>query len=265
MKASLAESENGNVADAAQDPSLKPRGWFATTHWSVVLEARQSGAGKAEQAMETLCRTYWLPLYAFVRSRGYNAHDAQDLVQAFFEQLLSRNVLSDADREKGKFRSFLLACVKHFLAKDYRYHSAQKRGGRHNPISLDEVQVEEVLRDELIDTSSPETVYDRQWIITVMDQAIVRLRRDAEIAGKTPLFEATKEFLMHEPREGQYASTAQTLQMTPGAIAVAVHRLRQRFRELVRDEVAHTVGDPADAAAEMLHLCRVLRDQPYVG
>ena len=233
---------------------------FVTTHWSVVLEAGASDSPESNQALELLCRTYWYPLYAYVRRKSYSADDARDLTQEFFARLLARNYLSVADRNKGKFRSFLLGCLEHFLAREWTRAHAQKRGGGQPLFSLDETDAENRYLREPAHELSAEKIFDRRWATTLLDQAMARLREECLASKKGDLFEKSQNYLSGEKGEASYADLAATLGMSEGAIKVAVHRLRQRYGELVRAEIAQTVASPKEVDEELHYLFAVLRE-----
>jgi RNA polymerase sigma-70 factor (ECF subfamily) len=233
---------------------------FATTHWSVVLEAGQHVSNEANLALEILCRTYWYPLYAYVRRKGYDAHVAQDLTQEFFARLLARNYLSVADRNRGKFRSFLLSCLEHFLAREWTKAHAQKRGGGQTLFSLDETDAESRYLLEPAHELTAEKIFDRRWATTLLDHAMARLREECLASQKGELFEKTQNHLSGEKGEASYAELAVALGMSQGAIKVAVHRLRQRYGELVRAEIAQTVANPEEVDEELRYLFAVLRE-----
>lgn len=232
------------------------RGSFATTQWSVILAVSTNPAARI-QALEKLCRTYWPPIYTYIRRRGHKPHDAQDLTQSFFAALLSRNALEALRPDQGKFRSFLLASVNNFLANDYDRNHAAKRGGGQIIVSLDSVAAEEDGLLKLASKDTPEKTLDRRWALTVLRCALLRLKQDFNSAGRETLFERLKPFLEQEASPGDYASLAAELGMSPGAVAVAVHRLRKRYRELVQREVVQTVT-PGEVEDEMKHLLAVL-------
>jgi len=232
--------------------------WFDTTHWSVVLTASQSPAPEAAAALEKLCRAYWQPLYDYVRRQGHDPHDAQDLTQEFFSRLLEKNWLARVDRDKGRFRSFMLASLKHFLANERDRANAAKRGGGHRLIPLDSETAEMVFSLEAESQESAEKLFERRWAVALLEQAMLALQQEYAQAGKAPLFEALKEFLAGEAGPGDYAPVAARLQTTPGAVAVAVHRLREKYREMVRGEIARTVAGPEEVADEMRHLFAAL-------
>jgi len=238
------------------DPEAQQR-WFATTHWSVVLCARdkspQSGA-----ALEALCRTYWPPLYTYLRRRGYDTHQAQDLTQAFIAHLLTRDFLSDVSRDKGKFRSFLLASLNNFLVNEHERTNAQKRGGGVAFVPLEATEMEDWLRGEPAETETAEHIFDRRWALTLLERAFARVRDEFEAAGKLRQFECLKPYLEGDVAHGDYKAAAHELQISAGAVAVAVHRLRQRYRDLLRDEVAQTVADPLEVDEEIRQLFRSL-------
>jgi len=244
------DSEHGCSSDRQE--------WFVTTHWSVVLEARDQRSPQAAAALEQLCRTYWYPLYAYVRRRGYGEHDAQDLAQGFFARLVERNYLEAVGRQKGKFRSFLLAALNHFVSDEWDRARAEKRGGRETFISLDDQTAEDRYRQEPADELSPERIYERRWAMTLLDQVLRQLEAEFAATGRLRLFEQLKVFLLDEKGVGSYAETAARLEMTEGALRVAVHRLRQRYGELFRDEIAHTVASPDEIEDEVRHLLSVL-------
>lgn len=234
------------------------RQWFVTTSWSNLMAARQKDSPDAKAALETLCTTYWYPLYAYVRRLGYNPTDAEDLTQSFFCQLLEKNYLGAVDRKRGKFRSFLLAALNHFLSNHRDFHNAAKRGGGKTVLSLDEKTAEDLYLLEPASDLSPEKIFEARWATTVVSQARKSLQHEYEQAGKGDQFRQLESFLSEEPASGDYAAAAARLQTTSGAVAVAVHRLRQRYGETVRSEVARTVVTASEVESEMRHLCSVL-------
>jgi DNA-directed RNA polymerase specialized sigma24 family protein len=234
------------------------REWFATTHWSVVLNAGKNVEPAASAALEKLCRAYWYPLYYYVRRQGHMPHDAQDLTQEFFARLLEKNFLESVRPDKGKFRSFLLAALKHFLANHRERTNAAKRGGGMILISLDEETAENLYSREPSASASPETAFEKRWAITLLDRAFTQVRQEYADGGKGQLFEGLKLFLEEGAGHGEYAAVAAELGLTPNGAAVAVHRLRQRYRELVRVEVAHTLARPEELEDEMRHLFATL-------
>ncbi len=235
-----------------------PNQWFTTTHWSVVLTASDTSAPGAQDALEKLCRTYWYPLYAYVRREGYSPEDAQDLTQSFFERFLEKRYLDDVSREKGKFRSFLLVAIKHVLSDERRHQQRQKRGGGKRLTSLDERALEDCYRLEPADELDPEKLFERRWALTLLEQVLTRLAAEYAAAGKAQLFGQLQVFLLGEKKSATYAQVAQGLNMSEGAVKVAVHRLRQRYGELFRTEIAHTVATRDDIDDEIRHLRKVL-------
>lgn len=231
---------------------------FATTHWSVVLAAGDSSAPGAKEALERLCRTYWYPLYAFARRQGHSPHDAQDLTQEFFAWLLESKHLRVADSERGKFRSFLLGMLKNFLSDERKRAQAQKRGGGQALISLDAASAEERFDLEPATDLTPEIIFDRRWAWTVMEQTVARLREEYVSAGRAELFEELKHFQPGEEAGQSYAEVAARLGLTESAVKSAIWRLRQRHRDLLREEIAHTVATPADVDEEVRYLVAVL-------
>lgn len=233
---------------------------FRTTHWSVVLQAGASVSPEQHSALERLCRAYWYPLYSFVRRRGHDAHEAQDLTQAFFERFLEKNYLADVSADKGKFRSFLLAALQHFLANEWDRARAQKRGGGAAIISLDEQDAEERFHFEPPDELTPEKAFERRWVETVLEQVLLRLREECNETGHEDRFEALKGFLVDEKGTVSFAEMAQRLSMTEAAVKGLVRRMRQRYREIFREEIANTVADPKDVDGEIRYLIGVLSE-----
>jgi RNA polymerase sigma factor (sigma-70 family) len=217
---------------------------FATTHWSMVLSAGRDSSVAARRALAALCEMYWYPLYAFIRRRGYQDHDARDLVQEFFAELLEREAVRIADPARGRFRSFLLATCKHFLANRRRHATAQKRGGSRAILSLDFVAAERRYRLEPANDVTPESLFERRWAITLLDQSLTTLREQYVSSGKQLLFDELKPYLGAGEPKASYDEIAERLQMSPAAVKVAVHRLRQRCRETLRQQIAQTVSDP---------------------
>jgi RNA polymerase sigma-70 factor (ECF subfamily) len=230
---------------------------FTTTHWSVILEAAQPESPGSVEAFGRLYQDYWYPLYAFLRRRGRAPHEAEDLLQGFFLTLLERERLRGLARDGGRFRSFLLKALQNYLANDWRRATAQRRGGGMPVISLDEIDAESRY---LADTSSapPEAEFERQWAFAVLANALAQLEAEMRAAGKEGLFAQLRPLLQGD-RSGQpYAQIAVALQLSEGAVKVAVHRLRQRYGELLRAEVARTVGDPSEVAEELRHLMGIV-------
>jgi RNA polymerase sigma-70 factor (ECF subfamily) len=224
---------------------------FATTRWTVVLAAGNRSAPQADVALEELCRTYWYPLYAYIRRHGRSREDAEDLTQAFFARLLEKNYLEGISSDKGKFRSFLLVAVKHFLANEWDHAHRQKRGGGVNPLSLDWQDADTRYQINPADNLSPDKLYDRAWAVTMLERVITRLRDENNADGKAKIYDQLKTFLMIGKSEIPYAQAAAALELSEGAVRVAIHRLRRRYRELLREEIAQTLSDPAQAEEEM--------------
>jgi RNA polymerase sigma-70 factor (ECF subfamily) len=233
-------------------------GEFTATHWSVVLAAAQQESPQAAEALEQLCRTYWYPLYAYVRRRGYGHEDAQDLTQGFLLQLLERKSLARVDRSKGRFRSFLLGGLNYYLADERERASAQKRGGSQPLLWFDAQAAEARYHREPVDERSPDKLFERRWALTLLDQVLARLEQELHDAGKADLFERLRLFLVGEQGETTYAQAAAELGMTGEAFKKAAQRLRHRYHELFRQEIARTVADPAEVEDEMRHLCAVI-------
>lgn len=246
-----------------QDPGSKlsapeRTGQFNTTHWSVVLLAGQEQSPQSAAALEKLCRAYWHPIYVFARRKGCAEEDAKDLTQHFFYNLLERGDFSGLDPRKGKFRTFMLTAFSHFLANEHDRTTAQKRGGGRITLSIDEFSAEELC----LPTSAPEQsaamLFDARWARSVIAQALDLLKGEMTSTGKSLQFDALKVFLTSEPAEGEYAAVARKLGAADSSVGVLVHRLRQRYRQLVREQVAQTVTSPAELEEEMRHLFEVL-------
>jgi RNA polymerase sigma-70 factor (ECF subfamily) len=231
---------------------------FARTHWSVVMAAKSEDSSDARAALERLCRNYWLPIYAFVRRQGHPAHDAQDLTQEFFARLLSANFLTGVDPAKGRFRSFLLAALKHFLANEWDRARAQKRGGGAMLLPIDATSAESSCGLDLADPAGADKIFERRWALTLLDQVLRRLRGEYVLRGKEKLFEQLKPVLTESSRTIGYAEISNRLGVSEGAVKVAVHRLRQRYRELLRAEIAQTVGTESEIDDEIRSLFAAL-------
>jgi RNA polymerase sigma factor (sigma-70 family) len=246
------------MSNEATDPSSAGGDRFMTTHWSLVLAASDGEDSRGRESLARLCQVYWYPLYAFVRRHGHGSHDAQDLTQEFFVRLLEKDYLGDVDRSKGKFRSFLLASLKHFLSKEWARAKTLKRGGGRALISLDALSAEDAYRREPEDHATPEKLFERRWALTLLDQVLTRLSREYESAGKQALFEQLQGCLTGDSRLLPYSELADKLDMTEGAVKVVVHRLRQRYRGALREEIAQTVASPAEIDDEIRHLFSAL-------
>jgi len=231
---------------------------FATTHWSVVVTAGNGASAAAQGALETLCRGYWYPIYVYVRRKGYGPDDAQDLTQEFFAQLIRKEHLRLVDRKKGKFRTFLLATLDYFLAREWSRAHRQKRGGQIIFISLDEHAPEDRYRFEPADNDTPERKFLRQWALAILEQTMSALGRECETKGKGALFREVKGLLSGERDNATYARIGERLAMTEGAVRVAVHRLRQRYGALLRSQIAETVSSPEEVDEEMQFLMNTL-------
>ena len=234
------------------------RDYFATTHWSVVLTAQRTDTTRAQAALAKLCQTYWYPLYAFVRRQGHSPPDSQDLTQEFFARLLAKNYLAGVAPEKGNFRSFLLASLKHFLANEWDRAHAAKRGAGQTMISLDDTEAEERYRLEPVDNMTADKLFDRRWVMTLLEQVMARLRFEYAQNGNANLYEKLKDCLGGSRASAPYAQLAAELRMSEGAVKVAVHRLRARYRELLREEIAQTVTTQGEVDEEIRHLFSLL-------
>lgn len=243
----------GSLSDGVE-PSAKLPGMFATTHWSVVLAAGQEASPQSAEALEQLCRAYWYPLYAYVRRRGYNPEDAEDLTQEFFARFLAGNYLVRVDRERAKFRSYLLGALNHFLADAWDHAHRVKRGGGQANQPFDVRSGESRYTLEPVAELTPGQLFDRGWALTVLDQVIGRLRQEYEQSGKSRLFDKLSAFLPGDAEADSYGELARELGMTEGTVRVAVHRLRRRYGELFSAEVAHTVSSPTEIHDEMRYL-----------
>jgi len=231
---------------------------FATTHWSIVVTAGAKASPQAAKALEKLCRVYWYPLYAYVRRQGHDVHEAQDLTQAFFARLLEKDYVSRASRERGRFRSYLLTALNHFLMDDWKRANRQIRGGGRQIFSLDEQTAEERYKHEPVDQMSAEKLYQRRWAMTLLDQVLAHLEKEFIDLGNAALFAELQVFLLGESKAPAYAEIATKLGLTEGAVKAAVYRLRRRYRELLREEIAQTVAGPEEVEEELRALFAVL-------
>src|SRR5437667_9929143 len=246
------------ILDWITSCALSEAAAFATTHWSIVLTA-QGRSPAADEALEKLCRTYWWPLYGFVRRQGYRPEEAQDLTQGFFALLLERRDLDVVRQEKGRLRSYLLVSLKNFLAKARRRELAVKRGEGRVLVPLDELLARERADLEPADNLSPDRIYERRWALTLLEQVLTRLESEYRSAGNADMFDCLKEFLSDEPGQRSRAEVAAELGITENAVKQAFHRLRQRYRQLLRDEIAQTVAVPGDVEDEVRHFISVLQ------
>ena len=249
------DQASGNRIDSsAQNGAVA----FATTHWSVVLTA-QDESPAAQEALEKLCRTYWRPIFSFVRRQGVGPEEAEDLTQGFFALLLERRDLNAVRKEKGRLRSYLLVSLKHFLADERRRAMAIKRGKGQRLIALEELRANERADMEPADPLTAERIYERRWASTLLEQVLRRLKDEYRTAGKAVLFDRLKQLLPDEPGAPSQADIAAKLGMAENAVRQAFHRFRQRYQLLLRDEIAHTVATPSDIEDELRYLVSVLR------
>jgi RNA polymerase sigma factor (sigma-70 family) len=230
---------------------------FTTTHWSVVLEA-QGESPAAQEALEKLCRTYWRPIYSFLRRQGIRPEEAEDITQGFFAQLLERRKFSAVRKEKGRLRSYLLGALKYFLADEQRRAMAIKRGKGQRLIPLEELRSENRVEMEPADPVTAEMIYERRWALTVLEQVLDRLKNEYRTAGNAALFDSLKQLLPDEPGSPSQAEIATQLGMTENALRQAFYRFRQRYQSLLREEIAHTVATPGDIEDELRHLIAVV-------
>jgi RNA polymerase sigma-70 factor (ECF subfamily) len=244
--------------NATRDDSPQRRDDFATTHWSVVLAAGDRGAPASSQALAELCECYWYPLYAYVRRRVSDVHEAQDLTQAFFEKILERGTFAAADPERGRFRAFLLTACKRFLINEWHKDHAAKRGGARQLLSLDFESGESKLSLVASDTRSPEQLYDEKWAITLLERVMDQLRGEYAAKQRLAHFETLKHYLAGSPAGADYAQAARAIGISETNAKVAVHRMRKRYRELLRSEIAQTVERPEDVDEEIRELFNVL-------
>jgi RNA polymerase sigma-70 factor (ECF subfamily) len=248
------------MSDAAPNASTsRPDGLFATTLWTVVLKAGSAETTQARTALERLCQGYWYPLYAHARRRGHSPHDAQDLVQGFFADLIERSPFQQLSPDKGRFRSFLLAALDNFMAGEWDRRNAAKRGGGRLILSVDDPAVENRLAGEPASAASPERDFDRRWAQAVLERALDALEAEQTTAGRQATFAHLRPFLTDATDNRDYSALAKVLAMPPNTVAVTVRRLRQRYRELVRAEIAETVAEAADVEAELGHLRAAMR------
>lgn len=239
------------TSDHTTPATAIPQDTFATTHWSAVITAGRRSTPQSERALGELSSIYWYPLYAYVRRRGYSREDAEDLTQSFFARFLERNYLDGLSSEKGRFRAFLLASLKNFLANEWNKARRQKRGGQLSALSLDWRSADSRYQIDPADNLSPDRIYDREWALALLERVITRLRDECVADGKAQLFDELKPFLSVDKSEVPYPRAAANLGMAEGAVRVSVHRLRRRYRELLRGEVRQTLSDPAQLADEM--------------
>jgi len=245
---------------SSTDEPLRPafgHGAFETTLWTVVLQAGQTESPQSQAALAKLCQAYWYPLYAFVRRQGQGPDEAQDLTQEFFCRMIEKNYLQAADPQRGRFRSFLLASLKHFLANEWHRSQTQKRGGGATIFSLEAEQAEERYSHEPVDGRTPEKIYDQRWAQALVEQVMTRLQGEFSETGKTERFDMLKAFLLDDDAVSQ-AEIAKRLGMSESAVKSALHRMRQRYGELFREEIANTVASPAEIDDEIRELFAAL-------
>jgi RNA polymerase sigma factor (sigma-70 family) len=238
--------------------SNQPRSVFATTHWSVVLAAGNTDSTCARDALSRLCQTYWYPLYAYARRCGNSPHDAQDLTQAFFARILEENWMAKSDPQRGRFRSFLLASMRHFMANEWKKEQRQKRGGGQTILSLNDDSAEDRYQLEPVEKKTPENLFERGWALSLLEGVLAKLEEEFAREGKAEWMRVMRPALTSDRGSIDYAEIAAKLGMTETASRVAVHRLRQQYRRLIRAEVAHTVAGPEEVEEEIRHLFKVL-------
>ena len=236
-------------------------GEFTTTHWSVVLKAGDGASPIALAALDQLCRDYWFPLYVYVRRQGFAPPEAQDLTQGFFCQLIEKEFLKEVDPNKGRFRAFLLAAIKHHILNQLKFSRRLKRGGDQVMVPFDPLVAETRFRAEPAIESTAERAFDRRWAMTVMELGLQHLRNEYREGGKEDLFQALKKFISAEAETGEYAELAPGIGITKNAVGVAVHRLRQRYGELIRAEITNTVAQPFEVEEELRYLFGLLTER----
>jgi RNA polymerase sigma-70 factor (ECF subfamily) len=237
--------------------STAPQGseaWFVTTHWSVVLSAQDRHCPRSGDALESLCRTYWYPLYSYARRAGHSPPDAEDLTQGFFARLLEKDYLRAAARDKGRFRTFLLVALKRYLANEWDRQHAQKRGGFAPVVLIDQELAESRFASEPAHNLSPDLLFDRQWAMTLLERTMTQLQQEYDASGRARLFECLRSCLAKDESALPYAEIAGRLKLTEAAVKMAVHRLRGRYREILQHEIAQTVSAPEEIEEEIRHL-----------
>jgi len=246
------------VPDTSEHAQSSESRQFTTTNWSLVLAAGSATAPESRDALARLCERYWYPLYAYVRRHGYDRDESQDLTQSFFARLLETKIVSAADRDRGRFRCFLLASLRNFLANEWNRARAERRGGRVQVISLDADATERQYSHEPAHNLSPERLYDRRWALTLLDVVLADLRKDMIREGKEKFFQRVKGYLLGEDPEQTYEQLGSELGMSGGAVKVAVHRLRQRYGQLIRQHIAQTVACPQEVDEELKYLLQAV-------
>lgn len=240
-------SSPNNQADSAP-------AYFLTTHWSLVLRAAGQDSASAHEALCELCRNYWYPLYSYARRQGQSPPDAEDLTQGFFARLLEKNYVADANRNQGRFRSFLLTAFKHFLANDWDRKHAQKRGGFRTVVEIDQAMAEARFESDFHDPHQPDVQFDRQWVTTLLERVMSQLRGEYSETGRSRLFEVLKDALVKDDDARSYSEMAVELNVTEPAVKAAVQRMRARYREILRLEIGRTVSSPGEIDDELRHL-----------
>jgi len=233
---------------------------FKTTRWSLIQAAAIDPTGASRQALSTLCQAYWHPVYAFIRRNGYDPDQSQDLTQGFFTRLLEKNDLSDADQTRGRFRSFLLTSVKHFLANEWYRSHALKRGGGEITISIDVVNAERWYTPSVVEEATPESVFERRWALSILEQVLTRLRNEFANSGQSDLFDNLSVFLSQDSDDVRYEELALKLGIPAGTLRMKVHRIREKYRELLREEITDTVSTPDEIDEEIRFLVTRLID-----
>jgi DNA-directed RNA polymerase specialized sigma24 family protein len=246
------------MSDSFHGGGLEPGRSFRTTHWSVVMAARHAPTAESVAALEVLAKTYWMPLYAFIRRRGADPSEAQDLTQGFFARLLEKEWLLAADAERGRFRTFLLTALTRFLSDEYDRATALKRGGGAVPVSLDFELAEERLALEPTDGRTPEQAFDRAWAEALLEKVLSRLAEEFDEGGRTGRFAILKQFLTEDAVDGSYARAAAELGLSESAVKSGIHRLRRRYGELIHEEIALTLVAEADIDSELEHFLAAL-------
>ncbi len=236
------------------DSAAAGAGQFATTHWSAVARAGQPDSAEAQPALAELCQTYWYPLYAFIRRQGRQPVEAEDLTQEFFARVLEKNYFADASQAKGRFRTFLLTALKRFLANDWDREHAQKRGGFQTIIAIDEAVAESRFNAGLAHTLQPDILFERQWALALLERVMSQLKEEYFASERSVLFERLQACLVKEDSAHPYATIALELKLTEAAVKAAVHRMRARYRDILRAEIARTVSSSEEIEAELRHL-----------
>ncbi len=245
------------MTNGKPDSAAAGAGQFVTTHWSAVIRARKADSAAAQEALGELCRTYWYPLYAFIRRQGRGPHEAEDLTQEFFARLLEKNYVAAAEPEKGKFRTFLLTALKRFLANEWDREHAQKRGGFQTVVEIDQAMAESRFSAELSHGLQPDVLFERQWALALLERVMAQLREEYVETGRTKLFEHLQNCVAKDEAAQPYSKIAEELGLTEAAVKAAVHRLRARYREILREEIGKTVASGKEVEGELRHLLGV--------